>query len=105
LRIKDVKQGHESVDDYIIHFEEYEGFTSFDDAALMESFKEGLTPSILSCCYSLETVLITLVAWKERTISSSSSSSSSSISGVSPSSSSKGITKPNLNHLVKALVD
>jgi hypothetical protein len=56
LKIKDIKQGHESVDDYIIHFEEYEGFTSFDDTTLMESFKEVLTPSILSCCYGLETV-------------------------------------------------
>jgi hypothetical protein len=44
LRIKDIKQGCESVNDYIIHFEEYEGFTSFDDTTLMESFKEGLTP-------------------------------------------------------------
>jgi hypothetical protein len=66
LKIKDVKQGHESVDDYIVQFEEYEGFTSFDDATLMESFKEGLTPSILSRCYGLETVLTTLAAWKEK---------------------------------------
>jgi hypothetical protein len=66
LKIKDVKQGHESVDDYIICFEEYEGFTSFDDAALVESFKEGLTPSILSCCYSLKTIPMTLTAWKEK---------------------------------------
>jgi hypothetical protein len=66
LRIKDVRQGHESMDDYIVHFEEYEGFTSFDNATLMESFKEGLTPSILSCCYGLETVLSTLAAWKEK---------------------------------------
>jgi hypothetical protein len=38
LRIKDVKQGCESMDNYIILFEEYEGFTSFDDATLVESF-------------------------------------------------------------------
>jgi hypothetical protein len=66
LKIKDVRQGCESVDDYIIHFEEYEGFTSFDDATLMETFKEGLTPSILSHCYGLETVPSTLAAWKEK---------------------------------------
>jgi hypothetical protein len=66
LMIKDVKQGCESMDDYIVCFEEYEGFTSFDDATLMESFKEGLTPSILSCCYSLETILTTLMVWKEK---------------------------------------
>jgi hypothetical protein len=66
LKIKDVKQGHESMDDYIVQFEEYEGFTGFDDATLMESFKEGLTPSILSCCYGLETVPSTLTAWKEK---------------------------------------
>jgi hypothetical protein len=66
LKIKDVKQGCESMDDYIVHFEEYEGFTGFDNAALMESFKEGLTPSILSHCYGLETVPTTLVSWKEK---------------------------------------
>jgi hypothetical protein len=66
LRIKDIKQGHESMDNYIIHFEEYEGFTSFDDAILIESFKEGLAPSILSCCYSLKTILSMLTTWKAR---------------------------------------
>jgi hypothetical protein len=66
LKIKDIKQGCESVDDYVIHFEEYEGFTSFDDATLMENFKEGLTPFILSHCYSLETIPMTLIAWKEK---------------------------------------
>jgi hypothetical protein len=64
LKIKDVKQGHEPVDDYIVQFEEYEGFTSFDDVTLMESFKEGLTPSVLLCCYGLEVILTTLMAWK-----------------------------------------
>jgi hypothetical protein len=66
LKIKDVKQGHESMDNYIICFEEYKGFTSFDNATLMETFKEGLTPSILSCCYGLEVVPTTLMAWKEK---------------------------------------
>jgi hypothetical protein len=66
LKIKDVKQGHESVDNYIVCFEEYKGFTGFDNAALVESFKEGLTPSILSCCYGLKTIPSTLTAWKEK---------------------------------------
>jgi hypothetical protein len=66
LKIKEVKQGRESVDDYIVCFEEYEGFMGFDDTALIEAFKEGLAPQILSCCYGLETVPMTLVAWKEK---------------------------------------
>jgi hypothetical protein len=40
LKIKDVKQGCESVDNYIVHFEEYEGFTGFNNTTLMENFKE-----------------------------------------------------------------
>jgi hypothetical protein len=28
------------MDDYVIQFEEFEGFTGFDDAALAEIFKE-----------------------------------------------------------------
>jgi hypothetical protein len=66
LKIKEVKQGHELVDNYIIWFEEHEGFTRFDDAALMEIFKEGLSSGLLSCCYGLEAVPSTLAAWKEK---------------------------------------
>jgi hypothetical protein len=66
LKIKEVKQGRESVDDYIVHFEEFEGFTGFDDTALIEALKEGLAPQILSHCYGLETVPMTLTAWKEK---------------------------------------
>jgi hypothetical protein len=43
------------VDDYVICFEEFEGFTGFDDTALVKAFKEGLAPQILLCCYGLET--------------------------------------------------
>jgi hypothetical protein len=66
LKIKEVKQGKESVDDYVVWFEEFEGLTGFDDAALAEIFKEGLAPQILSQCYSLEHVPMTLTAWKEK---------------------------------------
>jgi hypothetical protein len=66
LKIKEVKQGRESTDDYVVCFKEYEGFTGFDDMALVEAFKEGLAPQILSCCYGLETVPTTLTAWKEK---------------------------------------
>jgi hypothetical protein len=66
LKIKEIKQGRESVDDYVIWFEEFEGFTSFDDTALTKIFKEGLTPQILSCCYSLEVIPATLTTWKEK---------------------------------------
>jgi hypothetical protein len=43
LKIKDVKQGKESVDDYIVRFEEYKSLTGFDDAALAEIFKEPMS--------------------------------------------------------------
>jgi hypothetical protein len=66
LKIKEVKQGKESVDDYVIRFEEFEGLTGFDDAALAEIFKEGLAPQILSQCYGLEHVPTMLTAWKEK---------------------------------------
>jgi hypothetical protein len=46
LKIKEVKQGKESVDDYVVWFEEFEGLMGFDDAALAEIFKEGLAPQI-----------------------------------------------------------
>jgi hypothetical protein len=46
--------------------EEFEGFTSFNDATLIEIFKEGLSPQILSHCYSLENIPVTLTAWKEK---------------------------------------
>jgi hypothetical protein len=45
---------------------EHEGFTRFDDAALVEIFKEGLLAGILSHCYGLEAVPLTLAAWKEK---------------------------------------
>jgi hypothetical protein len=63
LKIKEVEQGQESVDDYIIQFGEFAGF---DDAALAEIFKEGLSPQILLCCYGLENIPMTLAAWKEK---------------------------------------
>jgi hypothetical protein len=66
LKIKEVKQGCELVDDYVIQFEEHKGFTGFDDAALVEIFKEGLLAGILSCCYGLEAVPSTLASWKEK---------------------------------------
>jgi hypothetical protein len=66
LKIKEIKQGRESMDDYVIQFEEFEGFTSFNDAALAEIFKEGLSPQILSCCYGLKVILVTLTTWKEK---------------------------------------
>jgi hypothetical protein len=66
LKIKEVKQGKESMDNYVIWFEEFEGLTAFDDAALAEIFKEGLAPQILSWCYGLEHVPMTLTAWKEK---------------------------------------
>jgi hypothetical protein len=54
------------MDDYVIQFEEFDGFTGFDDAALTEIFKEGLTPQILSRCYGLEVIPATLTTWKEK---------------------------------------
>jgi hypothetical protein len=66
LKIKEVKQGKESMDDYIIQFEEFEGPMGFDNAALAEIFKEGLAPQILSWCYGLEHIPTTLTAWKEK---------------------------------------
>jgi hypothetical protein len=66
LKIKEIKQGRESMDDYVIQFEEFKGFTSLDDATLTKIFKEGLSPQIISCCYSLEVILATLATWKER---------------------------------------
>jgi hypothetical protein len=66
LKIKEIKQGRESVDDYVVRFEEHEGFTGFDDAALVEIFKEGLSAGNLSRCYSLEAIPSMLAAWKEK---------------------------------------
>jgi hypothetical protein len=66
LKIKEVKQGKESMDDYVVWFEEFEGLTGFDDTALAEIFKEGLAPQILSWCYGLEHIPMTLTAWKEK---------------------------------------
>jgi hypothetical protein len=40
--MEEVKQGCESVDDYVIQFDKFEGFTGFNNAALTEIFKEGL---------------------------------------------------------------
>jgi hypothetical protein len=66
LKIKEVKQGKESMDDYIIQFEEFKGLMGFNHAALAEAFKEGLAPQILSQYYSLEHVPMTLTYWKEK---------------------------------------
>jgi hypothetical protein len=66
VKIKEVKQGHKLVDDYVIQFEEFEGFMGFNDAVLVKIFKEGLSSQILSHCYSLETIPTMLTAWKEK---------------------------------------
>jgi hypothetical protein len=66
LKIKEVKQGHKPVDNYIVQFKEFKDFTGFNNAALIEIFKEGLSSQILSHCYSLETTPIMLTAWKEK---------------------------------------
>jgi hypothetical protein len=54
------------MENYIIHFKEFEGFMGFNDTALIEAFKEGLAPQILSRCYGLETMPMMLAAWKEK---------------------------------------
>jgi hypothetical protein len=97
LKIKEVKQGRESMDDYIVCFEEFEGFMGFDNTALIKVFKEGLAPQILSHCSqpgrrNLGCSIITML----------SCSSDSSISRASPSS--KGDASLNLAHCVKVLV-
>jgi hypothetical protein len=66
LKIKEVKQGCELVNDYVIQFEEFEEFMVFDDAVLIRIFKEGTSSQILSHCYSLETVPMMFTAWKEK---------------------------------------
>jgi hypothetical protein len=66
LKIKEVKQGKGTADDFVMRFEEYESFTGFDETALVDLFKDGLSPHILSCIYGLATMPTTLHEWKEK---------------------------------------
>jgi hypothetical protein len=105
LKIKEIKQGHKSVNDYIIQFKEHEGFTSFNDAARVEIFKEGLSTGILSCCYSLEAIPSTLTTWKAKSrlfiVTTLSCSSGSSILGAHSPSNTNISTSPSLAHLIR----
>jgi hypothetical protein len=48
IKIKEIRQGRDSADDYVIKFEEFEMWTGFDEMVLIEQFKEGLAPPTLS---------------------------------------------------------
>jgi hypothetical protein len=66
LKIKEVKQGKGTADDFIVQFEEYESFTGFNETALIDLFKDGLSLHILSHIYGLATMPTTLHEWKEK---------------------------------------
>jgi hypothetical protein len=43
FKIKEVKQGKGTANDFVMQFEEYDSFTDFDKMALFNLFKDGLS--------------------------------------------------------------
>jgi hypothetical protein len=66
LKIKEVKQGKDTADDFIVQFKEYESFMGLDKMALIDLFKDVLSPYILSCIHGLAAMPVSLHEWKEK---------------------------------------
>jgi hypothetical protein len=64
IKIKSVKQGKATVDDYIVRFEEYSVLTGYNDEALVGYFKDGLNQAVTSKIFSLPTMPANLGEWK-----------------------------------------
>jgi hypothetical protein len=62
--LKNLRQGTQSVEDYITTFEEYETETGYDDTVLKELFEEGLSFSLQKRIYELQRMPRNLTQWK-----------------------------------------
>lgn len=60
-----LEQGSMTADEYIVTFEEYAGYTGWDDKALMDQFEKGLKSSLTASIYRLENMPTTLQGWKQ----------------------------------------
>ena len=65
LKIKTVKQGNASADDYIVDFDQYKDLTLYNNDALIQAFKEGLNQPLLSKIYALPAMPTTIQEWQQ----------------------------------------
>src|ERR1700678_4248324 len=67
-KLRQLKQGKESVDDYVAEFRILAGKAKMtDNAALTEYFMEGINPGILQKIFAQENLPTTITEWYERT--------------------------------------
>ena len=67
--LKSLRQGTQSVADYVTSFEKYEKKTGYDDTVLREIFEEGLTLALQKRIYELRQMPETLLEWKAKAVS------------------------------------
>jgi Retrotransposon gag protein len=58
-----LKQGSQSVDEYVAKFREYKDDTGYNDAALVEHFEKGLNSALVDKIYALPEMPSTLKDW------------------------------------------
>jgi hypothetical protein len=62
-KMKLLKQGTHTADEYVSSFNQLKRATGFNDAALVERFKEGLNPALVDKVYSLPEMPTDLRGW------------------------------------------
>jgi hypothetical protein len=63
-KLKELRQGRSTADEYVVSFEMYEHESGYDEVALMERFEEGLSPALADAICRLPQAPVTIADWK-----------------------------------------
>jgi hypothetical protein len=63
FKLDQLKQGNNTVDEYVSNFRELMDETGYNDAALVEKFEKGLSPGIVDKIYGISEMPTTLNSW------------------------------------------
>ena len=64
-KLKELKQGKQTADEFVVAFEQYERESGYDEVALIERFEEGLSQGLVDRIYGLSVMPTTIVEWKQ----------------------------------------
>ena len=67
-KLRSLKQGNSTCDEYVANFKELMGLTGFNDAALKTEFEHGLSHSLVTKIYTLQHHPTTLKEWMEAAV-------------------------------------
>src|SRR5882762_2253460 len=67
-KLREIKQGGRSLEDFIMDFQTYQMQTSYDEKALTSIFKQSMNQSILQTIYGFQHIPNTLKDWQDTAI-------------------------------------